>query len=190
MNVHAGQVLCLPAECPPTPFWAQEAQLRSPSGAALSPTTPASADTRAAPALGSPGAPAATAPSTDAQAAATASGHSVTSSVPLIAGIAGGAALALAAVAAVTGLFIRRASLRRRADEASKAGPDKWPAAGLGVAEGRREVVTDSAYQSGAWDSGGRGARGGSSGGQGALIDSQGKSCRSSSLSSVPSSMP
>ena len=159
-----------------TSIWAQDAQLRSPGRA----------DTRAAPALGTPVAPAPGAQPNDAQAAAVAGGHSGTSPVPLIAGVAGGAAVALAAVAAVAGLFIRRALLRRRADAASKAEPSKWPASGLGVAEGRRDVVTDSAYQSGAWDSDGRGPRGGSSGGQGALVDS--KSCLSSSLSSVPSS--
>ena len=176
-----------PCQAPTTiSIRAQDAQLRSPGGAASSPATPASADTRAAPALGPPATPATGASPNDAQAAAVAGGHSGTSSVPLIAGVAGGAAVALAAVAAIAGLFIRRASLRRRADAASKAEPSKWPAAGLDVAGGRPEVVTDSAYQSGAWDSGGRGPRGGSSGGQGALVDS--KSCLSSSLSSVPSS--
>lgn len=190
VSMHARRAQCPLQSADQHPIRTQDAQLRSRGGAALSPATPASTDMRAAPALGPPVTPAPGAQPSDAQAAAVAGGHSGTSSVPLIAGVAGGAAVAFAAIAAAAGLFIRRASLRRRADAASKAGASKWPAAGLGVAEGRREVVTDSAYQSGAWDSGGRGPRGGSSGWQGALVDSQSKSWLSCSLSSVPSSAP
>lgn len=196
----------------------QEAELRPPGGATPAPAQPGASGTRAVPALPLPQGPAAAAPSGATFAAQQSAPPDAQQggglSVAAMAGIGAGAAAVVAAVAVLAALLIWRARRRAHTSQGKaglRSGSSKWPAAGLGVGDGHRKVVTDSAYRSDAWgpehppEGASGGARegpgtaeslkkaGGDEGqgsgkGQGFGGESKAKSWRSESLSSVPSS--
>lgn len=200
----------------------QEAELRPAAGATQAPAQPGASGTRAVPALPLPQGPAAAAPSGATMAAQQSAPPDAQKggglSVAAMAGTGAGAAAVAAAVAVLAALLIWRARRRAHTSQGKaglRSGSSKWPAAGLGVGDGHRKVVTDSAYRSDAWgpeyppDRASREApegpgtssvageslkkAGGDEGqgsgkGQGFGGESNAKSWRSSSLSSVPSS--